>query len=181
MIVSFCLSTYEVHVECWYQCAYSLVRIERKRHIRSVKPLKRRCGKLWSMQHFEVVAALIFNAGKVLCVQRGDSKYLYTAYKYEFPGGKIEPQETPEAALVREIEEELAMAITVGEAYLTVHHAYPDFAVTLHSFVCQAESRALVLKEHKTAQWRDPKDLADLHWAAADVPIVEKLAQDTPR
>jgi 8-oxo-dGTP diphosphatase len=127
------------------------------------------------MKHFEVVAALIFNAGKVLCVQRGDSKYPYTAYKYEFPGGKIEAHETPQAALIREIEEELAMSITVEELYLTVHHEYTDFAVTLHSFVCQAETRNLTLREHVEAQWREPSDLADLDWAAADVPIVQAL------
>lgn len=130
------------------------------------------------MKHFEVVAALIFNAGKVLCVQRGDSKYPYTAYKYEFPGGKIEANETPQAALVREIAEELAMAIVVEDPYLTVHHTYPDFAVTLHSFVCQIETRDLTLREHHAAQWRDPADVADLDWAAADVPIVEQLGRD---
>lgn len=129
------------------------------------------------MKHFEVVAALVFNAGKLLCVQRGDSKYPYTAYKYEFPGGKIEPGETPQAALAREIQEELAMTLGVGEAYLTVHHTYPDFAVTLHSFVCEANTRHLTLREHVDAQWRDPADLADLDWAAADVPIVEQLVK----
>lgn len=130
------------------------------------------------MKHYEVVAALIFHEQRVLCVQRGDSPYAYTAFKYEFPGGKVEAGETPETALQREIQEELAMAIKVGGHYLTVQHHYPDFSITMHSYLCQTPSDQLTLREHVDAQWLRCDALAGLDWAAADVPIVEKLMQE---
>lgn len=133
------------------------------------------------MKHFEVVAAVIFNAGKVLCVQRGPGPYAYTALHYEFPGGKVEAHESREAALEREIAEELALEITVQRPLLMVEHQYPDFAITLHSYVCQSQSRELELREHIDARWLAPRDLGNLRWAAADVPIVERLMAEHAR
>ncbi len=127
------------------------------------------------MKHFEVVAAVIFEGPEVLCVQRGPGPYTYTALHYEFPGGKVEVHESHEAALKREIAEELDLEIGVQRPLLIVRHTYPDFAITLHSYVCQSQSRELQLREHIDARWLAPRDLRGLRWAAADVPIVEKL------
>jgi 8-oxo-dGTP diphosphatase len=131
-----------------------------------------------SMKEIEVVAAIIFEGKHVLCVQRAPSIYAYTSLKYEFPGGKVEPTETEKEALEREILEELSMSIIVGSKYHTVKHAYPDFSIVMHSYLCIATDRDLVLHEHVTAQWLEIKDFKQLDWAEADVPIVEKLMEE---
>ena len=130
------------------------------------------------MKHYQVVAAIIQHQHQYLCVQRGEHPYRYVANKYEFPGGKIEPGETQEQALIREIQEELQMTIEVQELFLTVFHQYPDFAITMYSYLCTTNSLHLQLREHIQHQWLDKKNLIHLDWAAADLPIVEKLAHE---
>jgi 8-oxo-dGTP diphosphatase len=130
------------------------------------------------MKHYTVVAAVIEDNEQVLCMQRKESKYDYVSYKYEFPGGKVEAGETPENALVREILEELDLSINIKGPYLTVNHQYPDFSLTMHSFLCKATSRTPQLKEHIKYQWLNRDELGDLDWAAADIPIVEKLQSE---
>lgn len=127
------------------------------------------------MKTIEVVAAIIINNNKILCVQRGDNKREYIAFKYEFPGGKVEIGETREEALVREIKEELGIEITILEEFLTVDHTYPDFNVIMHSFICGCENSEVQLSEHVALQWLPKKELFTLDWAAADIPIVQKL------
>jgi 8-oxo-dGTP diphosphatase len=127
------------------------------------------------MKKVEVVAAVIFHNNKILCVQRGDNKYNYIAFKYEFPGGKVESGETNEGALKREILEELNLKISIDSQYLTVNHEYPDFILTMHSFICSCSNPRLELSEHVAFKWLDKTELKRLDWAAADVPIVEKL------
>ena len=127
------------------------------------------------MKHHEVVAAIIQHGSAILCLQRGPSKYTYIAHKYEFPGGKVEPGETHEAALVREIREELSLTIQVQEHFLTVEHTYPDFHITLRAFLCHADSTTPTLHEHLAYQWLPASQLAALDWAAADIPLVAQL------
>jgi 8-oxo-dGTP diphosphatase len=127
------------------------------------------------MKHHEVVAAIIVNGSEILCLQRGPSKYDYIAHKYEFPGGKVEADETREEALIREIKEELELDIQVQEHFLTVEHAYPDFKITMHGFLCQAGEAQLTLHEHIAYQWLPAHKLSVLDWAAADIPFVSKL------
>jgi 8-oxo-dGTP diphosphatase len=122
-----------------------------------------------------VVAAIIKHNDKILCVQRGDNKFEYISKKYEFPGGKIEVGETREQTVVREIQEELKMDITPNEDFLTVEHEYPDFLLTMHSFICTSDHPEVHLTEHIDYKWLRLSDLAKLDWAAADIPIVEKL------
>ncbi|WP_201502203.1 (deoxy)nucleoside triphosphate pyrophosphohydrolase [Psychrobacter cibarius] len=127
------------------------------------------------MKTIEVVAAIIVDDGKILCAQRGKNKLDYLSEKFEFPGGKLENNETLEQALAREIREELNMPISVDRLLLTVEHTYPDFKIIMHSFICYTQSRALVLNEHLQALWLTIAELDALDWAAADIPIVEQL------
>ena len=132
------------------------------------------------MKTIEVVAAVITDGEETLCVQRGLSKLPYVSQKWEFPGGKVEAGETHEAALKREIDEELKLDIVVGARLMTVDHTYPDFRLTMHTHHCTlgTSSRAdLQLTEHLNFAWLKVEDegFQRLDWAAADVPIVNKL------
>ncbi len=127
------------------------------------------------MKKIEVVAAVIHHNEKILCVQRGDNKYNYIAFKYEFPGGKIEEGETNEEAIKREILEELNLNITIDSNFITVNHEYPDFTLIMHSYICSCSVPELQLSEHIDYKWLDKTELKPLDWAAADIPIVDKL------
>lgn len=127
------------------------------------------------MKKVEVVAAVIFHNNKILCVQRGDNKYNYIAFKYEFPGGKVELGETNETAIKREILEELNLKISIDSKFITVNHQYPDFTLVMHSFICSCNNPEIVLSEHVDFKWLDKTELKKLDWAAADIPIVDKL------
>ena len=128
-----------------------------------------------TMKHISVVAAVIIHQHKILCVRRGPAKYAYISEKWEFPGGKIEENETKIAALTREIKEELHMDISVDAFLITVQHTYPDFHLTMDTFLCSCAEDTLTLTEHTEFKWLDVSELSTLDWAAADVPIVEKL------
>ncbi|RTY96034.1 (deoxy)nucleoside triphosphate pyrophosphohydrolase [Flavobacterium sp. GT3R68] len=127
------------------------------------------------MKSIEVVAAIIIYNDKILCVQRGTNKLDYISHKYEFPGGKMEIGETREEAIKREIFEELKMEIKVKEDFITVNHHYPDFILTMHSFICLCDNPDLTLTEHVDFKWLNKDELMNLDWAAADIPIVKKL------
>ncbi|MHB8963708.1 MAG: (deoxy)nucleoside triphosphate pyrophosphohydrolase [Saccharofermentanales bacterium] len=129
------------------------------------------------MSKIEVVAAIIIHDDKILCMQRGASKYAYLEGKYEFPGGKIESGEAREKALMRELREELELSLDIREEdfYMTIHHVYPDFEITLHCFICRVDQKNFVRNEHTDHKWLPAKDLLTLDWAMADMPVVEKL------
>lgn len=127
------------------------------------------------MKRIEVVAGVIKFRSKILCVQRGESKLQYISKKYEFPGGKIEEGETKENALIREIKEELEMSIFIKEEYMKVEHQYPDFYLVMHTFICEVKSQELTLNEHLSYKWLSLSELTNLDWAAADIPIVNRL------
>ena len=127
------------------------------------------------MKHISVVAAVIIHEHKILCVRRGPAKYAYISEKWEFPGGKIEETETKIEALKRELSEELHVAISVDAFLMTVQHTYPDFHLTMDTFLCSCADDKLTLTEHTEFKWLDLSALNTLDWAAADVPIVEKL------
>ena len=121
-----------------------------------------------------VVAAIIEANGKYFATQRG-----YGPQKdgWEFPGGKIEPGETPEAALKREIREELDADIAVGEKLIQVEYDYPDFHLSMGCYRCALASGHLTLKEHEAARWLAPEELRSVDWLPADVAAVEALMQ----
>ena len=125
----------------------------------------------------QVVAAVLFWEGKVLCVQRPVNAREYISLKWEFPGGKVEVDESREEALVREIREELSVDIEVSEFLMTVEHAYPDFHLTMHIFKCILDQGEITLNEHVALKWLSNNELDQLDWAAADVTVVESLMQ----
>ena len=129
------------------------------------------------MKHYEVVAAVIEYKDKILCMQRGEAKYDYTSYKYEFPGGKVEASEENHIALSRELREEMDLDVVIGEEdyLLTVDHTYPDFAITMHAYLCKVDTPDFVMKEHIDFKWLSAGELDTLDWAEADMPIVEFL------
>jgi 8-oxo-dGTP diphosphatase len=130
------------------------------------------------MKKIDVVAAIIQCGEETLCVQRGPAKLDYISKKYEFPGGKIEVGESKESAIIREIKEELHLDILEPKFFNTVLHQYPDFHITMHTFICLVESKEITLTEHIDEKWLRIDELHKLDWAAADIPIVEKLQSD---
>lgn len=102
------------------------------------------------MKHLEVVAAILIYDGKILCMERGKGKYDYVSFKYEFPGGKIEPGEAKHAALERELREEMKLNVSVAETdlFTTVEHTYPDFSITMYAFICHLKNPELIWEHH---------------------------------
>lgn len=130
------------------------------------------------MKKIEVVAGIILFQDQILCAQRPKNKLLYISEKFEFPGGKIEKGETQKEALQRELFEELNISIKIKSFYLTIVHEYPDFELTMHSFICEVETKELTLNEHIHIEWLKLNELPKLDWAAADIPIVDKLVSN---
>lgn len=125
------------------------------------------------MKQIEVVAAIIHDdEGRIFATQRG-----YGDWKdwWEFPGGKMEPGETPEEALLREIWEELETRIVVERLVKTVEWDYPKFHLTMHCFLCHIESGHPVLLEHEAARWLKQGKLDDVNWLPADRIVVDEL------
>ena len=129
------------------------------------------------MKHLEVVAAIIKYNDLILCMQRPVGKFDYVSLKFEFPGGKVEPGETNSQALMRELREEMAMKtdITEDDYFMSVTHTYPDFEITMHSFICPVDSQEFIRKEHVDHKWLPVEKLDTLDWAPADQPIVREL------
>lgn len=124
------------------------------------------------MKHIEVVAAIIRKGDRIFATQRG-----YGDWKdwWEFPGGKIEPGETPEKALEREINEELSTKIEVDKFLCTVEYDYPTFHLTMHCYFCSLRSEALLLNEHEAARWLTKEELNSVNWLPADIQVVETI------
>lgn len=125
------------------------------------------------MKKIEVVAAIIINNDKIFCAQRPNKGPI--GLKWEFPGGKIEKYETHSEALVREIKEELHADIQVNDYVMTVEYPYETFHLTMHAYLCTLLNDDIQLKEHIANCWLTVDELCRLDWAAADIPIVEKL------
>ena len=126
------------------------------------------------MKTIHVVAAIIADGDRVFATQRG-----YGDWKdyWEFPGGKVESGEMPEAALHREILEELDTEIAVGERITTIEYDYPEFHLSMECFLARITEGSLVLKEHEAARWLKKNELDSVKWLPADQTIIELLKQ----
>lgn len=126
------------------------------------------------MKTIKVSAAIIRSHNKVFATARG-----YGDYKgqWEFPGGKIEPGESPQQALIREIKEELDTEIQVGEQIGTIEYDYPAFHLSMDCFWCSVVRGNLVLKEAQESRWLSKNELYSVQWLPADAIIIEKIAK----
>ena len=125
------------------------------------------------MKQIKVVAAIIHDAeGRVFATQRGYGDWQDF---WEFPGGKIEPGESPEEALKREIGEELETRIVVEQLIKTIEYDYPKFHLTMHCFWCKIESGSLTLKEHEAAKWLRQEELESVDWLPADKEVLDEI------
>lgn len=125
----------------------------------------------------EVVAALIWNEGKLLICQRPANKA--RALLWEFVGGKVEPGETKEQALIRECQEELAVTLSVGRVFMEVDHDYPDLNVHLTLFnaeICQGTPQML---EHNDIRWITAEEIPQYEFCPADKTILKKLRSES--
>ncbi|WP_173912936.1 (deoxy)nucleoside triphosphate pyrophosphohydrolase [Acinetobacter sp. Marseille-Q1618] len=129
------------------------------------------------MKSIEVVAAIIIKDGKFLVVQRGKAKFDYVSYKWEFPGGKVETDETLKQAISREILEELHIHIKPIDLFVTVEHTYPDFHLVMHCFICAYEYGDIELTEHIRLAWLNYSELHSVDWAEADKPVLQYLSK----
>ena len=132
------------------------------------------------MKHYEVVCALIFNEeGKVLCTKRGKGRALEG--KWEFPGGKVEPKETHEETIIREIKEELSADILpieyLGLSNYEYHdlYSYQDFSITLYAYRCKLVKGDFILSEHVDKRWATKDEMKDMDFAQADVSIIDLI------
>ena len=124
------------------------------------------------MKHIEVVAAVIYKDGEIFATQRGYGEF---EGMWEFPGGKIEPGESREDALKREIQEELGVDIYIKELLCTTEYDYPTFHLTMHCYLCSVASGEIELREHKSAQWLTAETLDTIEWLPADKDVIDKL------
>ena len=127
------------------------------------------------MKVVRVVAAVIRDGDRIFATQRG-----YGEYKdgWEFPGGKIEPGETPQEALKREIKEDLDTTIVVGQLIDTIEYDYPNFHLSMDCFWCEIASGDLVLKEHEAAKWLTKDQLDSVDWLPADVTLINQIREE---
>ena len=130
---------------------------------------------LGSLKRVEVVAALVLDAaGRVLATQCAPHRH---GGGWEFPGGKVEPGESPQAALKREIAEELGVSIAVGDLLKTVEWDYPAFHLTMHCYICRQLAGELQLREHVAYRWLSADTLRTVEWLPADVEVLDALEQ----
>ena len=128
------------------------------------------------MKTIKVVAAVICdsleNTTKIFATARGYGEF---KGKWEFPGGKLEAGETSQQALIREIQEELAVKIEVGELIDTIEYDYPTFHLSMDCFLCVVVDGEIILKEAEAARWLDKDELYSVDWLPADIALIEKL------
>lgn len=131
------------------------------------------------MKQVVTVAGIIKNSkGQILCTQRDQGKYDYISYKWEFPGGKLETGETNEQALARELQEELELDVNINNFFYQVEHDYPDFHLSMAVYMCEPKQEELKLNVHKSIKWLYPNEMSSLDWAAADLPVADKIIQE---
>ena len=124
------------------------------------------------MKVIKVVAAILHRDGAYFATQRGYGEF---EGMWEFPGGKIEPGESREVALRREIQEELGVNVTIENLLCMTEYDYPSFHLTMHCYLCSVTSGEIELREHKSARWLTAETLDSVEWLPADTEVVDKL------
>ena len=127
----------------------------------------------------EVVAALISQGDRFLICRRPAHKA--RGLLWEFVGGKVEPGETKQQALVRECREELNIAVAVGDLFMEVTHVYPDLTVHLSLFRAVISEGTPQLLEHSDLRWITPAEIPDYDFCPADEEIIRRLMEEGPR
>ena len=123
----------------------------------------------------EVVAALIWRGEKFMICQRPAHKA--RGLLWEFVGGKVEPGETKEQALIRECQEELAVSLSVGDVFMDVVHEYPDLIVHLTLFNATIAEGEPVMLEHNDIKWITPSEISNYNFCPADVEILKEITK----
>ena len=124
------------------------------------------------MKIIEVSSALILKNGQILVTQRGYGDF---KNKWEFPGGKLENNESGEECIVREIKEELDTDIKVVKLLNTIEYSYPTFHLIMHNYICELKNNQISLLEHQAAKFIDIDDLDKIDFLPADLLILEDL------
>ena len=128
------------------------------------------------MKEIKVVAAIIQKENKILATKRGYGEFINM---WEFPGGKIEPGETKEEALIREIKEELNIEINVDKFAIDIEYQYPNFYLFMSCFMCSIKEGSIELLEHNDGKWITKEELNTLNWLPADIDAVNYLKENT--
>ncbi|MDO5335329.1 MAG: (deoxy)nucleoside triphosphate pyrophosphohydrolase [Coriobacteriia bacterium] len=126
------------------------------------------------MKSIEVAAAIIQENGRILATQRGYGNY--EGY-WEFPGGKLEPGESGEQAVVRELEEEMGAEVAVDRHVISVEYDYPEFHLLMHCYLCHVVQGELKLLEHHAAKWLAADQLDSVKWLGADIEVLEAIKE----
>jgi 8-oxo-dGTP diphosphatase len=127
------------------------------------------------LKTIHVVGAIIIEREKALAAQRGYGSY---AGWWEFPGGKVEPDESPEDALAREIREELKANISIDRYFDTTEYDYPEFHLSMRCYLCSLGGDHLTPVEHSALKWVGREEIRNLKWLGADLPIIDRLIDD---
>lgn len=127
------------------------------------------------MKEIKVVAAIIQKENKILATKRGYGEFINM---WEFPGGKIEPGETKEEALIREIKEELNIEINVDKFAIDMEYQYPNFYLFMSCFMCSIKEGSIELLEHNDGKWITKEELNTLNWLPADIDAVNYLKEN---
>ena len=125
------------------------------------------------MDTVRVVCGIIFKEDKILLCRRKAEKSL--GGYWEFPGGKVEPDESESEALIRELKEELSLQVEIGDHFKTIVHQYEQIQIELIAYTCKFIQADFRLVDHDEIQWVKKKELPNFHLAAADIPISEAL------
>lgn len=125
------------------------------------------------MNTIKVVAAIIKKNNKILIAKRKSGEF---ADMYEFPGGKIESNETDKQALIREIQEELSITINVDKYFMNVIYKYPSFILDMNCYLCSLKNEHIRLNAHSSIKWI-ALDEQNINWIPADIQIIEKLQE----
>ena len=146
--------------------------------------------KAATWRHYHVVAAVVTMTAQearrtdlapltpvFLCMQKGQTRYDYTAYHWEFPGGKFEQGEDGPQALRRELQEEMAYDVSVTRHLTTIEHRYRDFGITLECYLCTATTPDFERREHNDHRWLTPEEMSHLAWCEADRPVLDCLTE----